>query len=143
MVTIYQETIQVARINNFKFLILTSTSLILMIFIRPENHQFMTSSSIGLARVLFGRGLNVGCHGWWINLARSIPRNPRKFPFSSQTKYSPPIITFVSVVNPYLQNLFRWIRKATFHRFCGFVVESESAESAEIFTSWRFFVFLY
>ena len=140
MVTIYQETIQVARINNFKFLILTSTSLILMIFIGPENHQFTTSSSIGLARVLFGRGLNVGCHGWWITLARSIPR---KFPFSSQTKYSPPLKTFVSVVNPYLQNFFRWIRKATFHRFCRFVVESESVESAEIFTSWRFFVFLY
>ena len=121
MVTIYQETIQVARINNFQFLILTRTSLILMIFIGPENHQFTTSSSIGLARVLFGRGLNVDCHGWWINLARSILRNPRKFRFSSQTKYSPPLITFVSVVNPYLQN---------------FLDESEKQPSTDSADSW-------
>ena len=33
------------------FLILTSTGLILMIFIGPENHQFRVSSSRGLARV--------------------------------------------------------------------------------------------
>ena len=84
-----------------------------------------------------------------IFLAGSIPRKPRKsrnlreFSFSSQVKYSPPIITFVHRVNPYLQIFFRWVRKATFCRFCGFVVESESAESAEIFKSWRPFAFLY
>ena len=45
--------------------------------------------------------------------ARSIPHKPRKsrkqrkFSFSSQTKYSPPIITFVYGVNPYLEFFFR------------------------------------
>ena len=41
--------------------------------------------------------------------AGSIPRksrNPRKFSFPSQTKYSPPIITFVHCVNPYLHFFF-------------------------------------
>ena len=41
------------------------------------------------------------------NLAWS---NPRKFSFPSQTKYSPPIITFVHGVNPYLENVFQMIR---------------------------------
>ena len=31
----------------------------------------------------------------------------------------------------------------TFRQFRGFVVQSESLESAEIFKSWRFFIFLY
>ena len=42
---------------------------------------------------------------WYNKLARSISRksqNPRKFSFSSQTKYCPPIITFVHGVNLYL-----------------------------------------
>ena len=45
--------------------------------------------------------------------ARSITRkprrslNPQKFSFSSQTKYSPPIITFVHGINPYLEIFFR------------------------------------
>ena len=37
--------------------------------------------------------------------------------FPSQTKYSPPIITFVHGVNPYLDFFFRWVRKATFRQF--------------------------
>ena len=45
------------------FLILTSTELILMIFIEPEfNHQFRASSFGVLARFFFGRGFNVGYH---------------------------------------------------------------------------------
>ena len=43
--------------------ILTSTSPILMTFLGPENHHFRASSSRGVARTLFGRGLNVGYHG--------------------------------------------------------------------------------
>ena len=57
-------TIQLARINNFQFLILTRTGLILMIFIGPENHQFRASSFRGLARNFFGRVVNIGYHGW-------------------------------------------------------------------------------
>ena len=50
---------------------------------------------------------------------RSIPRkpqksrNPRKFSFPSQTKYSPPIITFVHGVNLYLQIFFQMCKKSS------------------------------
>ena len=47
--------------------------------------------------------------------AGSIPRksrNPRKFSFPSQTKYSPPIITFVHCVNPYLHFFFQMSQKS-------------------------------
>ena len=81
---------------------------------------------------------------------RSIPRkpqksrNPRKFSFPSQTKCSPPIITFAHGVNPYLYIFFfRWVRKENFCQFYWLVVKRESAESTEIFKSWKFFVFLY
>ena len=47
------------------FLMLTSTGLISVIFIEPDDHQFMASNSRGLARVFLGGGLNVGYHGWW------------------------------------------------------------------------------
>ena len=42
-------------------------------------------------------------------LARSIPR---KFSFPSQTKYSPPIITFVHGVNLYLRIFFQVCKKS-------------------------------
>ena len=45
--------------------------------------------------------------------AWSITRNPRKFPFPSQTKYSPPIIyNLVHCVNPYLQIFFQMSKKS-------------------------------
>ena len=50
--------------------------------------------------------------------ARSIARKPRKsrnprtFSFSSETKYSPPTITFAHGVNPYLENLFQISKKS-------------------------------
>ena len=46
------------------FLILTSTSLISVIFIGPDDHQFMASNSRGLARVFFGR--RVECWLPWL-----------------------------------------------------------------------------
>ena len=46
------------------FLILKTTGLISMTFyIGLENSQFRVSSSRGLARIFFGRGVNVGHHG--------------------------------------------------------------------------------
>ena len=45
--------------------------------------------------------------------AWSITRNPRKFSFPSQTKYSPPIIyNLVHGVNPYLQIFFQMSQKS-------------------------------
>ena len=76
-------------------------------------------------------------------MARSITRKPRKFSFSSQTKYSPSIITYAQGVNSYLEFFFRQVRRATFRQFRRFIVQSESAESVEIFKYWRFLIFLY
>ena len=68
--TIYQETIQLARlaqINNFLECTYNADKYwthLQWVFLGPENHQFRTSSSRGVAKTFFGRKLNVGYRGW-------------------------------------------------------------------------------
>ena len=62
--------------------------------------------------------------------------------YRGQVDYAETAESLLSLPNPYLDNFFS-DKKSTFRRFRGNVVQSESAESTEIFKSWRFFIFLY
>ena len=51
------------------------------------------------------------------------------------------VSTLLKIIQTFIWQL--WKVFSTFRWFCRFVVQSESAESAKIFRSWRFFIFLY
>ena len=92
-------------------------------FLQSSDMHLLLEVFLGASSSLYVRQILVYLKGYlnkvlrfkirWL-VPRSITRKPRKFSFHSQTKYSPPIITFAQGFNSDLDFFFQMSKKSDF-----------------------------